>query len=84
MVTDGSPPSVGMDAPRLGKVPAGALGIENPELHVRAALILHALGDDAAAQTHVDTAQRINPLGVPYLSAADASVLDEILEGIDS
>lgn len=58
---------------------AGELGIQDPELHVRAALIHHALGDDEAARIELATATLINPLGIPYLSDEDARTLDELL-----
>ena len=57
---------------------AGALGIRDPELHVRAALIQHALGDDVAARAELATAARINPLGVPYLTNADAGIVEDL------
>ncbi len=58
---------------------AAALGIQDPELHIRAALIQHALGDTEAAEIEVETALSINPLGIPYLADDDARILDELL-----
>jgi tetratricopeptide (TPR) repeat protein len=58
---------------------AGALGIQAPELHVRTALIQHALGNTEAAETHLETALQINRLGIPYLTDNDARFLDELL-----
>lgn len=60
---------------------AGALGIRDPELHVRAALIHHALGDDVTARAELATAMRINPLGVPYLTVADAEIVESLSNG---
>jgi tetratricopeptide (TPR) repeat protein len=56
----------------------GELGVQDPELHVRAALIHHALGDDEAALAELATATQINPLGVPYLSDRDARILEDL------
>lgn len=60
---------------------AAELGIQDPELHIRAATIQHALGDDEAVRAEVEAATQINPLGVPYLSDQDTRVLDELLVG---
>ena len=57
---------------------ASRLGIRDPELHVRAALIQHGLGNDEAARDALATATRINPLGIPYLTAEDARIVDEL------
>lgn len=57
---------------------AGQLGIRDAELHVRAALIQHALGNDGAARRELATATRINPLGIPYMTAEDAESIDEL------
>jgi tetratricopeptide (TPR) repeat protein len=58
---------------------AGALGIQDPELHIRAALIQHALGDAEAAHAHLETAMQINPFGIPYLTDDDSRTLDQLL-----
>lgn len=58
---------------------AGEIGIQDPELHIRAALIHHALGDDEAAQAELATATQINPLGIPYLTDHDARTLNELI-----
>lgn len=57
---------------------ASVLGIRDPELHVRSALIHHALGDDDAARAELVTATEINPLGVPYLLDSDAEVIAQL------
>jgi tetratricopeptide (TPR) repeat protein len=57
---------------------AAALGIRDPELHVRSALIQHELGDDEAARAELATARQINPLGVPYLTPAETEVIAQL------
>jgi tetratricopeptide (TPR) repeat protein len=58
---------------------AGELGIQDPELHVRASLIHHALGDDDAARAELTTATNINPLGIPYLDDRDDRTFHDLL-----
>jgi tetratricopeptide (TPR) repeat protein len=57
---------------------AGRLGIQDPELHARAALIQHALGNADAARAELATATQINPLGIPYLTAEETRIIDEL------
>lgn len=57
---------------------AASIGIQDAELHIRWALIHHALGDDRAATAQLRTAREINPLGVPYLNDDDARVIEEL------
>lgn len=58
---------------------AGALGIQDPGLHIRAALIHHALGNTEASRTHAETATRINPLGTPFLTDDDAIIIKDLI-----
>lgn len=57
---------------------AASIGIRDPELHIRSALIQHALGDVEAARTELQVAQQINPLGVPYLTVAESRILEAL------
>jgi tetratricopeptide (TPR) repeat protein len=57
---------------------ATVLGIRDPELYVRSALIQFSLGDNDAARADLATATEINPLGVPYLDQADHDLLTGI------
>lgn len=57
---------------------AARLGIEDPELFVRSALIRFELGELDAARDELATARAIDPLAVPYLTDAESDVLVEL------
>lgn len=54
---------------------ASVLGIRDPELYVRSALIQAALGNDEEARADLTNATAINPFGVPYLTADEHATL---------
>jgi hypothetical protein len=46
---------------------------------VRLSVIQHALDNAEAARAHLETTLQINPLGIPYVTADDSRILDQLL-----
>jgi hypothetical protein len=42
-------------------------------------VIQHALDNAEAARAHLETTLQINPLGIPYVTADDSRILDQLL-----
>lgn len=60
---------------------AAEIGIRDPELFVRSAVVQQALGNPDQAASELATARSLDPIAVPYLTADDRRILASIPTG---